>query len=830
MSDVAGSHEFKALREALSGARAADSFTCSVVPFERLRLAMLDPDLTALDRALRLRHALRHAQLTLSETGAALSLPMPGFPGWPDADQALGSGLQVRAGRETLALRWQPDWLPGVGEQGADAVAMRAEPRPWTNRYPVADDWLRAVFGHEVYRGAGQALAVRSALHIAPEKTLLAVMPTGEGKSLVFQALAAAHPGHVVAVVVPTVALALAHEDSLQQVAVLQPEVPHAYVGDKDADNETIRSRIPSGEQGLVFAAPESFVGRLQSPLMEAARAGRLAAFVIDEAHLVNAWGADFRNEFQLLAALVAQLRTSAPVDQQPRVVCLSATVTQEAFDTLETLFAPGTSLFLVPAARLRPELDTWVAPETTSLAEREHRVLEALAHLPRPAILYVTRREDANYWFDRLKQAGYGRVRVLHGQSQTSERSEVVQSWRRGELDLVVGTSAFGLGIDYPHVRAIVHACVPESLDRYYQEVGRAGRDNHAAMAVIIPASEDRDVASAVATKRIISTAKGIQRWEAMFQHALPDATRNARFLIDPSVSPPYDPDMQGERNEDWNGRVLSLLARAHVLSFAGLRYDHEKKKTLVIVDVLNDDHRSQYLWDTSIQTSRKELWQASMRRLGDMFQLLSSTACPSARLVHLYQLHSAGSDWAVGLACGGCAACRARLPGGWFAYWPLPPMPPSSIGRMSPRLAELMVDGRCLVEFEPDGFTTKAQQRHAQETLDALWGDGLRKCIVIGTIPAPVRALLAQRPWCVASGQSGQLLSSSGLPPGPELVWLGQGSQLAAHTLGPRRPGMERCYLVPSGVADPARPERALADRFPLVPFLLFHEVLQT
>jgi hypothetical protein len=155
---------------------------------------------------------------------------------------------------------------------------------------------------------------------------------------------------------------------------------------------------------------------------------------------------------------------------------------------------------------------------------------------------------------------------------------------------------------------------------------------------------------------------------------------------------------------------------------------------------------------------------------------------------------------------------------------------MPPSSIGHMSPRLTELMVDGRCLVEFEPDGFVTQAQQRRAQETLDALWQDGLRKCIVIGAMPAPVRALLAQLPWCVASGPTGQVLSSSGLPPGPELVWIGQGIQLAAHALGPRLTGMERCYLLPSGFADPARPERALADRFPLVPFQLFREVLQS
>ena len=90
------------------------------------------------------------------------------------------------------------------------------------------------------------------------------------------------------------------------------------------------------------------------------------------------------------------------------------------------------------------------------------------------------------------LRELGFRRISLLTGGSSTAERRRVVDDWREQKLDLVVGTSAFGLGIDNPNVRTIVHACVPETLDRYYQEAGRGGRDGKVAASVIIPVSED--------------------------------------------------------------------------------------------------------------------------------------------------------------------------------------------------------------------------------------------------------------------------------------------------------------------------------------------------
>lgn len=147
-----------------------------------------------------------------------------------------------------------------------------------------------------------------------------------------------------------------------------------------------------------------------------------------------------------------------------PRTVLLTATLTSRSARTLQTLFDGPGSFGVVSAAQLRPEIDYWVAA-ASGPDEREQHVLEALLHLPRPAILYVTQVHDARSWYARLSDLGFERLRCIHGETPSDARAETVKAWGEGSVDLVVGTSAFGLGIDNAEVRAVVHACVPETL-----------------------------------------------------------------------------------------------------------------------------------------------------------------------------------------------------------------------------------------------------------------------------------------------------------------------------------------------------------------------------
>lgn len=339
MKPLEGEDAFSALRASLGESRDASSFICQDVPYERLRLALIDTNLSSVDRAVRLRHALRYALLSDPFRSDVRSLPLPDSRDWPTLSACANFGLRTRPGRTVDALPWTPNWLNEIPVDGVDATSAAAAPRPWNNSIVAIDPWVERNLEFGSYRGPGQALAVRSALHISPGQTLLVLLPTGEGKSLVFQVLAAAHPAKTVAVVVPTIALAHDHAASASEFVNLRPNQLHAYVGNDEVAKEEIRQSIISGSQGLVYAAPEAMVASLRYPLLEAARNGRLAALVIDEAHLVDAWGTDFRSEFQMLAALVAELRNVAPPNKQPAVVCLSATVTQEAKETLESLF-----------------------------------------------------------------------------------------------------------------------------------------------------------------------------------------------------------------------------------------------------------------------------------------------------------------------------------------------------------------------------------------------------------------------------------------------------------------------------------------------------------
>ena len=168
-------------------------------------------------------------------------------------------------------------------------------------------------------------------------------------------------------------------------------------------------------------------------------------------------------------------------------MLLLSATLAQQPVDLIASLFTVGgTEVDLVWGSELRTEpayfIDTHVDEES-----RRDAVLEAISRLPRPLVLYTSKVDDADVWASRLRNHGLLRVGSVTGKTGEVDRREVMERWRgvtsSGEvtqtgLDVIVGTSAFGLGLDMPNVRTVIHACLPETIDRYYQEVGRGGRD----------------------------------------------------------------------------------------------------------------------------------------------------------------------------------------------------------------------------------------------------------------------------------------------------------------------------------------------------------------
>ena len=169
---------------------------------------------------------------------------------------------------------------------------------------------------------------------------------------------------------------------------------------------------------------------------------------------------------------------------------------------------------------RLRPEI-TYYVKEFTDPIERDRAVSECAWRLPRPAIFYTTEVDDAKALAERLRSQGFARIGCFHGETSQIERRRLIEAWRGDLIDIMVATSAFGLGVDKADVRAVVHACLPEDLHRYYQEVGRGGRDGCCALALLIHTPYDEAIARQLSATQVIGVELGLQRWKAMVQDA---------------------------------------------------------------------------------------------------------------------------------------------------------------------------------------------------------------------------------------------------------------------------------------------------------------------
>jgi ATP-dependent DNA helicase RecQ len=805
MSVLAEGAGFAALADALAGRRAADDFELCETAAERLRRALSDPGCSALDLALLVRHALL-AEAVRQGDGATVRLPRPTTVPCNILDRA---GLALRDGGWLEALPWRPAWLAAT-DPDPDRLAAAAVRRRFDAAGPEPDPFLPKL-GHAHYRAVGQRAALRSALLTPPGRTLAIDLPTGEGKSAVFHAINAVGfaSGPVPAldgvtlVVVPTVALAYDHENNTSR----SDDEPLAYVGGDQDRRAAIIERMTTRQTGLVFCAPEAACGTLRGPLLELARAGRLKALVLDEAHLVDAWGTGFRPEFQSLSGLRSELLEACPAETQIRTILLSATLTSETLDTLEILFSAPEPLALLSAAQVRAE-PAYLVAEQVDVATRDARIEDAILRLPRPAILYVTKVADAVAWGQRFAALGFQRFASFHGDTPDAEREATLKRWSLGQLDLVVATSAFGLGIDYPNVRSVVHGCVPETFDRFYQEVGRSGRDGRSSLSLLLPAHADVHLAARLNRERVITVRRGLVRWLSMFEHPDRRHLGGKRFRLRLDVAPgsgAEDIDLVGERSLQWNARVLTLMARSGLLRMVGgVRRDEGEDGVFETVEILDDTHTVAATWAARVEPIRRAIAQARRRNLRLMLRHLRGGECPSDLIEELYGLNR------ILAACSGCGLCRQNpsrarapsLPREPASAWPAPPL--------ATPLADLLVEGTLIVSYDATETSAFAQRRFA-DAVSALIRHGVRSFRIVGeALPIFARALSALREAPVFLSQAASAATSR-LPAGVEGVLVGEGDWRL-----PVNSTLTRIILLPLDAADPDRVGEGLLDRY--------------
>jgi ATP-dependent DNA helicase RecQ len=301
MAELGGSAAFDAIAGLLRGAN-DDAWHAIPQSLERLRAALVSTEASQLDLAVLLRQALRfeHARrgYAASPTVIVTHPRLASFKEWALVGL---KATQSPAGRLVSSLPWRPAWLTTNEVEGVDGRATSETVcREFNSDRTTGDPFIQSI-GRISYRSPGQRAAVRAALSTPSGGTLVIALPTGEGKSMIFQLVQSvgftttmkdSGPG-VTLVVVPTVALAINHE--LEAVTVCKLSKPLAYEGGNEIENSRIVERIADGTQGLCFASPEAACGALRHALRRAAEAGHLRALVIDEAHLVDQWGTGFR-------------------------------------------------------------------------------------------------------------------------------------------------------------------------------------------------------------------------------------------------------------------------------------------------------------------------------------------------------------------------------------------------------------------------------------------------------------------------------------------------------------------------------------------------------
>lgn len=609
------------------------------------------------------RHVLLRAA---GEEGTVPWIRVPNGRGWPSPNAWEDSQFEVLV--DTAGLRIQPRWprLSYLSEQADlyDDAFRNVVSRPYSA--VPADPMLLEAMNLPTYTGEGQREAVRALLHLPPGETLIANLPTGSGKSL----LAHLPPlieaeGLLTLAIVPTVALAIDQANRMRMLLQqrypnrdLPPLAFHGGLG--PAERDVVRKAVRRGAQPVLFTSPEFAVGGLREVLEHAAANGRLNRVFIDEAHLVIGWGNGFRPAFQLLPALVSMLRAQAS-SRELRVVLASATLTGDTIRDLRQLFGPPERTHVVSAVHLRPEVR--YAFQQCETHERVARVLEAVRLAPRPFILYVTRPDEADSWLNMLREAGLRRVDKFSGETSAHDRERLLKLWSSNELDGMVATSAFGLGVDKSDVRTILHATLPDSLDRYYQEVGRAGRDGHASAALLLHTTSDFAQARDLAFPRLIGDEKGHERWTVLIDHSERHATKSDVLWVELARLPAHL-RMRSDASREWNVRALTLMARAGLIELVELSARQTgsddapqtmSAATHAAIRILDDGHRDAGVFYARMAQARQDVRQAAERGLGAMQGVAAGDVEISEALCKMYSVNQ-GAWVPVTVCCGGC------------------------------------------------------------------------------------------------------------------------------------------------------------------------------
>lgn len=576
-----------------------------------------------------------------------------------DFDLVCESDMQVSC------LLHSPEWLEPQ-QYVKDVYALRHENDVELEEPSSGDMMLRHHTGFFVYKSFEQKIAVHTALNLPQGHTLLVSLPTGGGKSLVTQLLASTSNGLTV-VIVPTVALALDQYYAARFNLKDEAEI-YCYRGEQsEIERSSIIKALKEKKAKILFTSPEAILKNpeLRNILDNAANNHYLTNVVVDEAHVVPDWGVFFRPDFQIFSILLKKWKRES--GYFIRTYLLSATLSDDVVDTLFALFGTEGKNAQVRCDALRQE-PRFYFHSAKSRKGQVAKTIEAIKLLPKPMVVYVLEPREAIDLQKELWKSGYKNIPIFTGETKDAERDRVLVGWKNHDFDIVVATSAFGIGVDKPDVRTIIHACCPENLSRFYQEVGRGGRDRLPSLSLFIPYQNrydgEGDVRRALGlvNKRVLTVERAVIRWNGMLSNpaSMIDADECVlNTAATPSTMTEEEAEYAGNRNVAWNVNLLLFLHRTGFIDLLDASYVFDKnaypaKKyysvtvKLLHPDILSDNEKL----TAALMEPRAKEYESQMAGYRIMSELIASpkSTCWGRVFKHLFPL---SQD-----VCNGCPA----------------------------------------------------------------------------------------------------------------------------------------------------------------------------
>ncbi len=338
---------------------------------------------------------------------------------------------------------------------------------------------LKRFFGFDSFRTyGGEPLQEKAVKAAVDNKSMLAVFPTGGGKSITFQvpALMSGEAAKGLTVVIsPLQSLMKDQVDNLEKIGITEAVTINGLLD--PIERAKSFERVEDGSATILYISPES----LRSKTIERLILGRkIVRFVIDEAHCFSSWGQDFRVDYLYIGDFIRQLQEKKNLEDGIPVSCFTATAKQKVIEDIHEYFKEKLSLdlelYTSKASRTNLQYKVF---EKENEEEKYQAARDLIEEKNCPTIIYVSRTRKAYLLAERLTKDGFN-AKPYHGKMDKQEKSENQDSFINGETQIMVATSAFGMGVDKKDVGMVIHYEISDSLENYIQEAGRAGRDEN--------------------------------------------------------------------------------------------------------------------------------------------------------------------------------------------------------------------------------------------------------------------------------------------------------------------------------------------------------------